>query len=51
MRALVTIQKCFVRKLKAVPREDWVVQPADAYVPFQNKTIDFDIKYFKDAKK
>ena len=51
MRSLITIQRFFVRKLKAVPPEEWVEKPDDAYVPFHQKTLDFDIKYYKDIKK
>lgn len=52
MRGFNTVQKYLVRKLKQVPREEWVVRPQDAYIPFQERSVGHvDIKYFRDVKK
>lgn len=52
MRAISYIQKYFVKKLKDIPRETWVEQGEDAYVPFHHKKIDnVDVKYYQDVKR
>lgn len=51
MKALITIPSFFVKKLKNVPRESWVQQPQDAYIPFsQRDTQHLNIQYYRDVK-
>ena len=52
MNSLMMICRHYLRQLKNIPRESWVEQPEDAYVPYLNRDVShLNIKYFKDVKK
>ena len=51
MNGLIIHCRLYVRQLKNIPRESWVKQPDDAYVPFINRDKShLNIKYFQDVK-